>query len=177
MGVAATLMTYLPRHSVCLAAPGALLAEVLERGRDSGAKAMARQGRLAANPQLGGPSPEALVLDEATLEDRLFAALQRDPRSKGCFERGVRAPIHEDEREVPVMLAARRECLLVELDRWYHVREPDEYRRARLKDIWLQRAGFLSLRFPAEDIAHRLSSVVDEICAGLAGRRAAALFI
>lgn len=177
VGAAATLMTYLPRQMICLAAPGELLSEVLERGRDSGAKAMARQGRIAAVPRLSGELGEATLLDEEALEERLFAALESDPRSKGCFERRVLAPIHEDEREVLVMLAARSECLLVEVDRWYHVREADVYRRTRRKDIWLQRAGFLSLRFPAEDIAQRLSSVVDEICAGLAGRRAAALFL
>lgn len=177
VGVAATLLTYLPRQSICLAAPGELLSEVLERGRDSGAKAMARQGRISAVPRLSGALGEATLLDEEALGERLLAALERDPRSKGCFERRVLAPIHEDEREVLVMLAARRECLLVELDRWYHVREADAYRRARRKDIWLQRAGFLSLRFPAEDLAQRLSSVVDEICAGLMGRRAAALFL
>lgn len=181
VGVAAALCSRLPWHSISLVAPAALLGEVLEGGRDSMAKTMARQGRVHARAALGpgGLGGPALsdVLDERGLEDRLFAALQSDPRARNCFERRVLAPIHERERQVEVMLAARSECLLVEIDRWYHVREADEYRRARLKDIWLQRAGFLSLRFPAEDIAHRLSAVVDEICAGLAGRRDEALFI
>jgi uncharacterized caspase-like protein len=178
VGVAASLTTHLPWHPVSLSAPPELLARVLEGGRDSGAKAMGRQGRVQAKARLGAvgaASPTAL--DEAFLEERLFHALEADPRARGRFNRHICAPIYERERAVPVMLAARQECLLVDVDRWYHVRDPDEHRKTRLKDIWLQRAGFLSLRFPAEDLEHRLSSVVDEICAGLAGRRDESLFL
>jgi very-short-patch-repair endonuclease len=61
----------------------------------------------------------------------------------------------------------------VEIDGWYHFREPQGYRSDRAKDVLLQRAGFFVMRFLAEDVEDRLALIIDEIAIGLGGRRAA----
>ena len=174
---AAALTVRLPWHSVAVAAPQRLLDKVITSGQ-SGAMVMARQGMVKLRREMpdlhrrgdaNGSSPlEAMK----GLEQRLFQALAKDSRTKVAkFERRVLAPIYEQEREVEVALAARKARLIVELDSWYHQRDPQMYRRDRLKDMWLKYAGFFVMRFPVEDVERRLPAVIDEIAQGLNGRR------
>ena len=60
--------------------------------------------------------------------------------------------------------------LAIELDGPQHLAEPEAYRRDRRKDFLLQEKGYLVLRFLAEDIAKRLSSVLDTVTHALTSR-------
>jgi very-short-patch-repair endonuclease len=165
---AAALVTHMPRHSIAVAAPSAQIAEVL-RGWDSAALSMARQGVV----------PIA-VRGRAPLEDRarsraevaLHEALARDPRTAGHFALNVVVSVGE-RNTVEVDLLAMTARLAVEIDGWYHFRDPHGYRRDRAKDVLLQRAGFFVLRFLAEDVHDRLALIVDEVAISFGGRRAA----
>jgi very-short-patch-repair endonuclease len=66
--------------------------------------------------------------------------------------------------------------LAIEIDDWYRLGDPQAYRRDRIKDVWLQRAGFFVMRFLADDVEDRLEQTVDEIALALAGRRASGSF-
>jgi hypothetical protein len=62
------------------------------------------------------------------------------------------------------------------LDGWLREVAFQAYRRDRIKDVWLQRAGFFVLRFLADDVEDRLAQTLDEIALALAGRRASGSF-
>jgi hypothetical protein len=177
LSTAATLATYLPQHTVAVSAPKALAERSLKGWRRSAAMMMAERGlvdldtpvgrgRVAAAKPASPSAPDLLAL-----EKKLIDALSRDLRTRGKFEHHVRAPVHERGRDIEVLLAARSERLIVELDAWYHLSDPQAYQRDRLKSVSLQRAGFFELRFPVEDVELRLVSVLDEIALGLDGRR------
>jgi very-short-patch-repair endonuclease len=177
ISTAATLATYLPLHTVALSAPKTLVERVLKAGRKSTSMMMAERGvvdldapisrrGIAATKSFQPPSPDLLAI-----EKKLVDALSRDPRTRGKFEHQVRAPVHERGRDVEVLLAARSERLIVELDAWYHLSDPQAYQRDRLKSVSLQRAGFFELRFPVEDVEQRITSVLDEVALGLDSRR------
>ncbi|TMQ27716.1 MAG: DUF559 domain-containing protein [Deltaproteobacteria bacterium] len=163
---AAALVAYMPRHSVAVGAPSSLVTDVL-RGRDSAALSMARQGMVpiasSAWPATGRP--------RSGTERTLYEALARDPRTAGRF--ALHVAVHTAAGKVEVDLLAQVARLVVEIDGWYHFREPQGYRRDRAKDVLLQRAGFFVMRFLAEDIEDRIASIIDEIATGLSGRRAA----
>ncbi len=177
ISTASLLTRCLPVHSVGIVAPLALVEGVLS-SRDSDAIAMARRGLIRFERPISSMHRRGFVgkalpeTYEKSIAQTLFNALGRDPRTRVArFEQRVRAPIHERERAVEVALAARTSRLIVQLDSWYHFRDPKAYQRERLKDVWLTRAGFFVMRFPAEDVERRLGEVVDEIALGLVGRR------
>jgi very-short-patch-repair endonuclease len=163
---AAALTELLPRLPVAVSAPASVADEVLSARRASRAFTMARQGlvKVARLP------PAAATADQAG-EQALYAALSRDPRTSGRFERQLEVPVHERARTTTVALIARAECLVIELDRWHHERDDQRYQRDHIKDVWLQRAGFFVLRFLAEDVEQRLLDTVEEIAVVLAARR------
>jgi very-short-patch-repair endonuclease len=73
------------------------------------------------------------------------------------------------EREIDLL--AQRARVAVEIDGWFHFREPDAYRRDRAKDLVLQQSGYVVMRYLADDItAERVPLVVDEIARVLAIR-------
>jgi very-short-patch-repair endonuclease len=171
IATAAALTRSMPRHTVSVVAPSELVTSVLT-SRDSSAVSMARQGliKLDRPAHQRGALPQAPDLNGA--EETLHLALARNPRTRSArFEQRVTAPIHERERQVEVTLAARDERLIVELDSWYHLKDPKAQLRQRTKDLWLARAGFFVMRFTVEDVAQRLDAVIDEIALGLVGRR------
>ena len=177
LSTAALIARCLPLHTVGIAAPAALVERVLS-SRDSDVISMARQGLVRFEPPISadhrrGPAGKSpLATNAQAIEQALFKALERDPRTRGAhFEHRVQAPVYERERTVEVALAARSSRLIVQLDSWYHLRDPKAYQRERLEDVWLTRAGFFVMRFLAEDVERRLGQVVDEIALGLVGRR------
>jgi very-short-patch-repair endonuclease len=176
---AAALVAQLPRHAVAVGAPSEIVHRALDSGHDSAAMSMARQGLVSLASMVSTTSSSGIASTAASLgrarsraEQRLYDALARDPRTAGQFELNVQVPIHEQERTVEVDLVAPAAQLAVEIDGWYHFRDPQGYRRDRVKDVWLQRAGFFVMRFLAEDVEQRLELIVDEIALGLGGRRA-----
>jgi very-short-patch-repair endonuclease len=60
---------------------------------------------------------------------------------------------------------------VVELDGWHHFYDPEGYRRDRIQDVRLSRAGYFVLRFLAEDVDERLVSTVEQVALAVASRR------
>jgi hypothetical protein len=164
---AAELIAYLPAHSVAVTAPEELVRRVV-RDRLGTAWAMARQGVVHVAP-LGQRLPGRARHSTMRV---LFDALARDPRTRGRFQLDSKVAAPEGPA-IDVALVAHRERIAVELDAWYHFHDPEGYRRDRVQDARLQRAGYFVLRFPAEDVDDRLASTIEHLAIALAGRRAA----
>jgi very-short-patch-repair endonuclease len=101
----------------------------------------------------------------------LFDALARDPRTRGRFELDGKIAT-ADGPAIDVALVAHGARIAVELDAWYHFHDPEGYRRERVQDARLARAGYFVLRFPAEDVDDRLASTIEDLVIALASRRA-----
>jgi very-short-patch-repair endonuclease len=101
----------------------------------------------------------------------LFDALARDPRTRGRFELDGKVAT-ADGAAIDVALVARDARIAVELDGWYQFHDPEGYRRDRVQDTRLARAGYFVLRFPAEDVDDRLAPTIEHLATALAGRRA-----
>jgi len=164
--VAATLAEGLRPHAVALAAPRGAL-EVLLAATRSASASIARQGLVCVASS--GADLNA-VRGRSAPERELHAALEQDPRTRGRFALSYRLPLmfHGQPAEVDLYDAAVR--FAVEVDGWYHFREPEGYRRDRAKDLALQRAGVLVLRVLAEDVRDRLDQIVDQIAGALQER-------
>jgi very-short-patch-repair endonuclease len=164
---AAELTGYLPAHSVAVTSPGELATRVLGDQRKGAAWTMARQGLVSVEAlarRLPGRARHSTMRV-------LFDALARDPRTRGRFELdGKVAPA--DGPAIDVALVAHGARIAVELDAWYHFHDPEGYRRDRVQDTRLQRAGYFVLRFPAEDVDDRLASTIEQLAIALASRRA-----
>jgi very-short-patch-repair endonuclease len=158
VAAAAGLVAQLPRHAIAVVAPRALVHEVLDASFAS--HSMARQGIVELADV---PEPRA----RSRAERALYEALGRDRRTMGRFELNQRLAL-DVEREID--LVAKHARIAVEIDGWFHFREPDSYRRDRRKDLVLQQAGYLVVRYLAEDVTERLELVVDEIARVLAAR-------
>ena len=112
--------------------------------------------------------------------DRLSTGpLGRRDRAPGAREPRARRPspgcgiVTADGPPIDVALVAHADRIAVELDAWYHFHDPEGYRRDRVQDARLARAGYFVLRFPAEDVDDRLVSTIEHLAIALAGRRAA----
>jgi hypothetical protein len=167
---AAALVAYLPDHAIAVGAPADLVGRVLGDGRQSAALSMARQGVVSIAPRAEGSAVRA----RSRAARVLHAALARDPRTAGRFALDGLVPTHAGGPAIEVDLVSVRARLAIEIDGWYHFRDPEGYRAARIADLRLQRAGFFVLRFLAEDVGERLEPIVDEIAVALRGRHASA---
>jgi very-short-patch-repair endonuclease len=167
------LVGYMSRHALGIAAPQPLVEGLLSGAVPSAAHSLARQGIVVVPESFvvgeGGQGAEGHARSRA--ERRLYEALSRDRRTVGCFALNSRVPYGERELEIDLLAGTAR--FAVEIDGWYHFREPDGYRRDRVKDVMLQRAGYFVMRFLAEDVDDRLEFIVDEIAIGLAARQTA----
>ena len=167
VATAAELIGYLPAHSVAVTAPHELVTRVLGEHRRGTAWTMARQG-LVSVEALAVRAPGRARLSTMRV---LFDALARDPRTRGRFELDGKVTT-ADGPTIDVALVAHADRIAVELDAWYHFHDPEGYRRDRVQDTRLQRAGYFVLRFPAEDVDDRLASTIEHLAIALAGRRA-----
>ena len=164
---AAELIPNLPDHSIAVTAPDELVTRVLAERRTGSAWAMARQGLVRVDAlahRLPGRARHSTMR-------ALSEALARDPRTRGRFERDGRVT-SADGPAIDVALVDHRARIAVELDAWYHFHDPEGYRRDRVQDMRLQRAGYFVLRFPAEDVDDRLASTIEQLAIALASRRA-----
>jgi very-short-patch-repair endonuclease len=167
IATAAELIGYLPAHSVAVTAPDELVARVVGGQRRGMAWTMARQGLVkveALARRLPGRARH-------TTMRVLFDALARDPRTRGRFALDGKVAT-ADGPAIDVALVAHDARIAVELDAWYHFHDPEGYRRDRVQDTRLARAGYFVLRFPTEDIDDRLASTIEQLAIALAGRRA-----
>jgi very-short-patch-repair endonuclease len=142
------------------------VARVLDGDRQSASLSMARQGVVPISARAEG----SVVRARSRAARVLHEALARDARTAGRFARNVDVPIYGGGPAVEVDLVAESARLAIEIDGWYHFRDPQGYRAARITDLRLQRAGFFVLRFPAEDVGERLDLIVDEIAIAVRGR-------
>jgi very-short-patch-repair endonuclease len=167
ISVAGTLLNCMPWQAVAVAASEES-AKLLQSTKPLAALALAKQGIVrTADDTLPSSSQEY----ERAIERVLWDELSKNRLTRNRFEYRVKAPVHEREREVEVMLASRSARLVVEFDSWHRDSDAQAYARERVKDTRLQRAGFSVMRFLPEDVEHRLDSVVDEIALGLGSRR------
>lgn len=103
-------------------------------------------------------------LARSAAERFLYTQLQRCPKTAGLFELNLRTSLGlPRESELDLCCAPRR--IAVELDGYFHFTGPDAYRRDRRKDLALQRAGWIVLRFLAEDVVSDLEAILSTIAA------------
>lgn len=104
-------------------------------------------------------------------ESFLFKLLETLPATAGLFELNASLDFRFGPRAAEVDLVSRDLALAIEIDGYYHFQGLDAYRRDRRKDLALQRAGYLVLRFLADDVVVRLEETLDAILAAVAFRR------
>jgi hypothetical protein len=168
IATAAALIDYLPAHAVAVTAPDELVTRMLRDHRPGTAWTMARQGVLRVDAlayRLPGRARHSTMRV-------LFEALARDPRTRGRFELDGRVAT-ADGPALDVALAPHPPGPAGAPHAWYHFHDPEGYRRERVQDTRLARAGYFVLRFPAEDVDDRLASTIEHLAIALAGRRAA----
>lgn len=94
----------------------------------------------------------------------LYQRLQSLPQTQGCFKVNQKLPLPfrgNSSMEVDFLCSDAR--LVIEVDGERHFSDPEAYRRDREKDFLLQEAGYLVLRFAAEDLGKHLNEVLDRI--------------
>jgi len=144
---------------------------VLERGGDPGLAARL----VEVTHAVAGLDEESEESDEqarSQAERFLFELLDSHPATAGLFELNGTLDFRFGPRLAEVDLLARALRLAVELDGgFWHLRDPESYRRDRRKDWELQRRGFLVLRFLAEDVVYQPQEILDTILAAVTYRR------
>jgi very-short-patch-repair endonuclease len=101
----------------------------------------------------------------------LFKRLETLVETKGRFQMNNELPIPFNQRgtmEVDFLCESLK--LVIELDGDQHLQDEAAWRSDRLKDLLLQRHGYLVMRFLATDLAKELDTVLDTILATLTER-------
>lgn len=104
-------------------------------------------------------------------EKFLYRRLQSLAGLKDQFRLNQCLPIpfnQYSEMEVDFLCATKR--IVIELDGDQHLGDPEAYRNDRKKDLLLQEAGYLVIRFLAVDLGKNLDRVLDTIQRVMAGR-------
>jgi len=118
------------------------------------------------------PDSKGIERARGASEAFLYRRLETLAETSGAFQLNAKLPISFDgwgHMEVDLLCAEAR--LVVELDGPQHLDDAEAYRRDRRKDALLQEAGYLVLRFLAEDVGKNLDGVLDTILRALASRR------
>ena len=139
----------------------------LARQGESRALALLREGRLDVVP-LPEDSPERA---RSKAEWALYQGLHTQPSTAGLFHLNIPVKTAEDERPWEVDLLCEELKLAVEVDGYFHLRDPEAFRRDRRKDVALQRAGYFVFRVLAEDVTPRLKDILEELETVIAHRR------
>jgi very-short-patch-repair endonuclease len=93
----------------------------------------------------------------------LFERLQVTPDTAGRFEMNASLDFAFGNAAAEIDLLAHDLRLAIEVDGYYHFRDPEAYRRDRRKDWELQRRGYVVLRFLADDVVARMEEMLDTI--------------
>jgi very-short-patch-repair endonuclease len=93
-------------------------------------------------------------------EALLHAVLEARELTGGAFRLNQALPFKFGTRAAEGDLTAESARLVVEVDGYYHFRDPESYRRDRRKDALLQEHGWFILRFLAEDVVQDMEKVV-----------------
>ncbi len=104
-------------------------------------------------------------------EKFLHARLQEHPATRGLFVLNGRVSPSTGGRPLEVDLLCAELRLAVELDGYFHFRNPDGFRRDRRKDMALQCAGYWVVRFLADDVVARLEEILETLDTLIATRR------
>ena len=110
---------------------------------------------------------EARSLAEALL----FAALAADRRTTGLFNLNADGGFIFGSQPAEIDLFCQSLGIAIEVDGYFHFQDKQCYRRDRTKDWLMQRHGYVVLRFLAEDVAERVSGIVDLIATAVEVRR------
>lgn len=137
----------------------------------------ARATAEATTAPTGATTPADDDQARSAAEKFLFEFLELLPDTAGRFELNASPGFRFRSREAEIDLLDLKLRIAIEIDGYYHFRDPDGYRRDREKDWELERHGFLVLRFLADDIIPRLEEVRDRILAAVALRAASGALV
>jgi hypothetical protein len=116
-------------------------------------------------PRTADPDDEA----RSAAERFFFDLLESLPETTGLFQLNAALEFpFGPGRAIEVDFLARSLGLVIEIDGYYHFRDPEAYRRDRRKDLELQTRGYVVLRFLVEDVVDRLEEVLDTTLAAVA---------
>lgn len=96
-------------------------------------------------------------------EQFLFRRLETHPKTSGLFELNGKLDFKFGGRRIEVDLVSKRYLIAIEIDGYYHFLNAQAYRKDRLKDLTLQKHGYIVIRFMAEDVVRRLEEILDTI--------------
>jgi hypothetical protein len=121
-----------------------------------------------AHPETPVHEDDARSAAERFLKDLLESL----PETVGLFALNQRLEFKHGQSAAEVDFLAAQLKLVIELDgSYYHLTNPEAYRRDRRKDWQLQRHGYLVLRFLSDDVVQRLEEILDTIVAAVEFRR------
>ena len=167
--IAASLTRSLRGQPIGLCVPTEIADRVIAShgGRES--MSMARQGRV----DIGNEVPRATLYSAINARRALFDALNRDSRTTNLFALEARVPTDQAQRFTAVDVMGKTVRLAIQIDDATILESPQRYHDERVKDVWLQNAGFYVQRFLAEDVRDQLAAVIDEIVTCVGSRRRA----
>ncbi|WP_236673645.1 DUF559 domain-containing protein [Comamonas sp. JC664] len=159
---------------VAVALPGSASAAVdttRARLRQEGASEQVVQLYDSTVQTLASVYAEADGQARSKAEEFLHARLQEHAGTKGLFVLNGRVNPGKGARALEVDLLCTELRLAVEIDGYFHFRNPDGFRRDRRKDVALQCAGFWVVRFLADDVVARLEEILETLDTLIATRR------
>jgi very-short-patch-repair endonuclease len=171
--LALSIVEAAPAMTLTVAVPPEIEAAYWDAAPESRARALLREGLIVSQVERAWPRPSLEIRAEAQpvlsdgarseAERFLFHALEQRSETKGRFVLNgvVPLPLAQGHAEVDLLAAELR--IAIELDGYFHFQSDDTYRRDRRKDLALQRAGFVVLRFLAEDVVSRLEEIWENI--------------
>lgn len=173
--IASALCSTAPSLTVACALSPTAFEDCLRQG-GSRVRAMIQEGRLdVVDPSTRAVEPgavaEGLKRARSGPERFLFEQLCYHPSTAGLFTLNEVVDLGEEGGPREVDLLCRELRLAVEIDGFFHFRAPDGFRRDQRKSLALQRAGYLVVRYLAEDVVGRVEEILDELDSLIADRR------
>lgn len=129
--------------------------------------------RMPPTQAMSHTSPVAPQTDRAVAERQLHRCLEAHPATRGLFAlhgQAAERPMNRELGQCEVDLLCKAYRIAIEVDGHFQVLSLDEYRRDRRKDLALQKAGYLVLRFHAEDVSSNLSDVLSTVVSAISHR-------
>jgi very-short-patch-repair endonuclease len=169
--------------SLCSAAPSltvacALTPEAFEtclRQGGSLVRAMLREGRLDVVAEAPSVERRKLARELKRARSRheafLYEQLCYHASTAGLFTLNEVVDLGDGNGPREVDLLCRELRLAVEIDGHFHFRAPDAYRRDQRKNVALQCAGYLVVRYLADDVEARPEEILYELDTLIAARR------
>ena len=153
--------------------PGTSVATTRARLRQEGASEQVVRLYEAAVQTMASVYADADGQARSKAEEFLYARLQEHAGTRGLFVLNGRVNPGPGARPMEVDLLCTELRLAVEIDGYFHFRNPDGFRRDRRKDVALQCAGFWVVRFLADDVVARLEEILETLDTLIATRRGA----